>query len=160
MPQLEFDSYYSQIFWLSISFVILYYFIDSYVMPAILQIKQERQDKIETEMHHALENRNKIQGFEDDYIKKKKSLSVIYSQIHKVAEEEYHLFEDKKLKYLNSQNLGLQSRATDEIEKISHELEKGIKEGALRHASFVINNLISKKVNPQDIEKYYNRVTE
>ena len=53
LPQLDVSTYSSQIFWLIISFVILYFLVAKLAMPRIAEVLEERQERIEDDLDKA-----------------------------------------------------------------------------------------------------------
>ena len=49
LPQLDHSTYASQVFWLTLTFVTLYFFVASVVIPKLGGIIEERQAKIKNE---------------------------------------------------------------------------------------------------------------
>ena len=55
MPQFDFSTFPSQIFWLAVTFVTLYFLLSMLVMPKVGAILTERQEKIEGDLAKAEE---------------------------------------------------------------------------------------------------------
>lgn len=53
MPQLDSSSFVSQIFWLTITFLILWFVMSFFIVPRIAEIIDERQKKIDTDVQKA-----------------------------------------------------------------------------------------------------------
>jgi len=53
LPQLDVQTYASQIFWLLVSFVILYFLVAKVAMPRISEVLEERQERIEDDLDKA-----------------------------------------------------------------------------------------------------------
>ena len=53
LPQLDLATYSSQVFWLIISFVILYFLVAKLAMPRIAEVLEERQERIEDDLDKA-----------------------------------------------------------------------------------------------------------
>ena len=53
LPQLDVETYISQIFWLIVSFVILYILVSKIAIPRIAEVLEERQDRIEDDLDKA-----------------------------------------------------------------------------------------------------------
>ena len=69
MPQLNFDSYGSQIFWLVVSLVVLFFILKTVALPRIAGGLEERSDAIEDDLDRAAEFRKKAQEAEAAYDK-------------------------------------------------------------------------------------------
>ena len=53
LPQLDLATYSSQVFWLVISFVVLYFLVAKLAMPRIAEVLEERQERIEDDLDKA-----------------------------------------------------------------------------------------------------------
>ena len=53
LPQLDFATYPSQVFWLVISFFVLYFLVAKLAMPRIAEVLEERQERIEDDLDKA-----------------------------------------------------------------------------------------------------------
>jgi F-type H+-transporting ATPase subunit b len=53
LPQLDLATYPSQVFWLAISFVVLYFLVAKLAMPRIAEVLEERQERIEDDLDKA-----------------------------------------------------------------------------------------------------------
>lgn len=58
MPQLDFATYLGQIFWLAISFVVLYTLVARLILPSIASV-------VETRAKHIADDLDKAEGFKD-----------------------------------------------------------------------------------------------
>jgi F-type H+-transporting ATPase subunit b len=67
MPQLDPSSFFSQIFWLVISFSVLYFFVASFLVPKITKIFKERESRISSALQSAEQARNEAVKIESDY---------------------------------------------------------------------------------------------
>jgi F-type H+-transporting ATPase subunit b len=62
MPQLNPEWYLSQIVWLAITFVVLYVILVRTALPRIVEVMQERQEKINDDMHRAETLKTEAEG--------------------------------------------------------------------------------------------------
>ena len=53
LPQLDLATYSSQVFWLIVSFVVLYFLVAKLAMPRIAEVLEERQERIEDDLDKA-----------------------------------------------------------------------------------------------------------
>ena len=53
LPQLDLATYSSQVFWLTVSFVVLYFLLAKLAMPRIAEVLEERQERIEDDLDKA-----------------------------------------------------------------------------------------------------------
>lgn len=69
MPQLNFESYGSQIFWLAVSLIALFFILKTIALPRIASGIEERSDAIEDDLDRAAEFRKKAEEAEAAYEK-------------------------------------------------------------------------------------------
>lgn len=67
MPQLDFGTYGSQIFWLVVSLVVLFFILRNIALPRIASGLEERADAIEDDLDRAAEFRKKAEEAEAAY---------------------------------------------------------------------------------------------
>ena len=67
MPQLDFTTFPSQIFWLIIALTVLYYVLSRTALPAIAGAIEERQDAIEDDLDRAAEFKRRAHQAETAY---------------------------------------------------------------------------------------------
>ena len=53
LPQLDIATYASQIFWLTVTFVVLYFLVAKIAMPRIAEVLEGRQERIEDDLDKA-----------------------------------------------------------------------------------------------------------
>lgn len=69
MPQLDASTFISQLFWLTISFVILYFVMWKVVLPRIADVLQDRQERIDDDLEKAESLRNDAAAVLETYEK-------------------------------------------------------------------------------------------
>jgi F-type H+-transporting ATPase subunit b len=84
MPQLDFSTYPSQIFWLLCSLGILYVLLSQIVLPRIEAVIQDRQDTISTDLDKAAEFKRRAEEAEMAY---EESLSLAYRKAEKISQK-------------------------------------------------------------------------
>lgn len=67
LPQLNFETFPSQIFWLIVAFIVLYLLLDRIALPRISTILEERADAITDDLDRAEEFRRKAEVAEEQY---------------------------------------------------------------------------------------------
>ena len=53
LPQLDIETYASQIFWLIVTFIVLYFLVAKIAMPRIAEVLEGRQERIEDDLDKA-----------------------------------------------------------------------------------------------------------
>ena len=67
LPQLDYSTYASQIFWLTLTFVALYFFLASIVIPKLGGIIEERQAKIKNDLDEAQKLQKEAESTQKKY---------------------------------------------------------------------------------------------
>ena len=67
MPQLEVDTYASQIFWLVLTFIVLFFVLWRVALPQIREILENRQRRIDQDLERAAALRDEAKGVIDAY---------------------------------------------------------------------------------------------
>lgn len=83
MPQLDFTTYLPQIFWLFVTFGVLYITMAKIALPRIGEVIEERRDRIATD----LDNAERLRGETDEAIAAyEKALSDARAKAHEIAQ--------------------------------------------------------------------------
>ena len=141
MPQLDPSSYTSQTFWLVISFIILFWFINSLFIPKIINIRDERERTIKKYITDAESINNEASIIKEKIDKDLLSTkSEIDEKLNIVIKKHTDVFE-KKIKEMNLE-------FDNKIKNINLDLEKKKKEitDNLGKFSFEISDLIYNKI--------------
>ncbi len=151
MPQLNPEFWISQVFWLVLTFGILYLVLSKLVLPKISDNLENRKsqilDNIETAEKQREESEDKIKQFEK---------IILESKI-----EAKNYFNDRRQKILediNKKRIALEKDIDDEISAVEEEINKlkntsgeKITKIAIETSSDLINQLIGEKVNNSSI---------
>ncbi|MBU92142.1 MAG: hypothetical protein CML88_01245 [Rhodobiaceae bacterium] len=140
MPQLNTEYFASQIFWLIISFIILYVVMAKYALPKIANVIETRKDIIARDVEEA-----------ENFKKESESTEQGYLQSIKEAQEkasEYLLNSRNKLNLLiEEENNDFEKASRELIQKFETELEKKksvVLENSEQIAYDVSNDIISR----------------
>jgi F-type H+-transporting ATPase subunit b len=144
MPQLDFANYpfLSQIFWLALSFALLYYFAAKYILPRISKIIEMRESKIS----QAISEAEKIKAQAENYLNSNKSI------LNEAKEESYRLIAetqskiDKKLKS-ETEKLDIKlneklALSNSEISSLKQTLKKEISKAAADISNKLVKNYL------------------
>ncbi len=151
MPQLNPEFWISQVFWLVLTFGILYLVLSKLVLPKISDNLETRKsqilENIETAEKQREESEDKIKQFEK---------IILESKI-----EAKNYFNDRRKKILediNKKRIALEKDIDDEISAVEEEINKlkntsgeKITKIAIETSSDLINQLIGEKVNNSSI---------
>lgn len=133
MPQLDFTTYSSQIFWFLICFSILYFFLSKIILPRIGEIIKNRQDLIEENITKS----EKLQKEIDE-------LTNINNELRKNANNQYKLKIDEVKKEAQQNRQKLIDEMKSNIENTTNDSRLKLREflgGIDNKAQTAITNL-------------------
>jgi F-type H+-transporting ATPase subunit b len=169
MPQLNPEFWISQIFWLTLTFGILYVVLSKLILPKIsanLELRKSQiQENIEAAEKQRESSETKLKEYDDIISKSKLEAKNIFKETR-----------DKALKDIGSKRETLDKQINEEIEKVELEIDK-LKKGAaekigkiaIEISSELIKKLMGTEVNSSSIsaivddlskksgDKYYDR---
>tara|TARA_B100001057_G_scaffold2852_1_gene2602 strand:- start:1246 stop:1836 length:591 start_codon:yes stop_codon:yes gene_type:complete len=151
MPQLNPEFWISQIFWLTLTFGILYIVLSKLILPKISANLELRKSQIQENIEAAEKQREsseaKLKEYEDIISKSKSEASNIFKEARENA-----------LKEINAKKESLDKQIDEEIKKVEQEislLRKGasekIKKIAIETTSELLVKLIGTEVNNSSI---------
>ena len=151
MPQLNPEFWISQIFWLTITFGVLYIVLSKLILPKIslnLELRKSQiQDNIEAAEKQRENSEAKLKEFDDIITKSKLRARNIYQEAR-----------EKALKEINLKREALDKQIDEEIKKVDQDiklLKKSapgkINKIAIESASELVKELIGAEVNSSSI---------
>ena len=151
MPQLDPEFWFSQIFWLVITFGILYLVLSKLILPKISDNLETRKSQVLDNLELAEKQRNdseaKLKEFENIILKSKTEAKNLFNESRKKLLEDINkkrqkLEEelDKEIKIVESEIEELKIKSPDKINKI-----------AIETSSDLINQLIGANINNSSI---------
>ena len=147
MPQLEITTYPSQIFWLVVSFLILYLIMSKIIIPKISSVIKNRESEIKNNIHIS------EQMYKDTEI-----INNEYEEIKKNIEEEargiINYLKETTNKKITKNNESLKKRLEQKLEKNEQEIinkkKKALKE--INKISLNLSEEILKKLSNENRE--------
>ena len=151
MPQLNPEFWISQIFWLSLTFGILYAVLSKLILPKIsanLELRKSQiQENIEAAEKHRASSESKLKEYENIIQKSKLDGKNIFKEAR-----------DRLFKDINSKKEILDEQIDDEIKKVEQEIEalkksapEKINKIAIETSSELVKKLIGAEVNNSSI---------
>ena len=151
MPQLNPEFWVSQIFWLTLTFGILYLVLSKLILPKIssnLELRKSQiQENIEAADKQREDSEKKLKEFEEIILKNKLEAKNIFK-----------LSREKALKDINSKREILEKQIDDELKKAEQEINElkktapeKINKIAIETSSEILKNLIGAEVNSSSI---------
>ena len=147
MPQLDSSSFISQIFWLTITFLTLWFVMSLFVIPRIAEIIDERRQKIETNIQKA-ERLNKqamlsLERYEQSIEQAKKDIDDRISAEKEQLEASFELKKAEVNQYLNQKiadNETIIKKEREETLKEVHRISEDIAELILQKLGIAQND--------------------
>ena len=151
MPQLNPEFWVSQIFWLIITFGILYIVLSKFILPKISSNLELRKSQIQENIETAEKQREiseaKLKEYDEIILKSKLEAKNIFKNAR-----------EKIIKDINSKKEILEKQLDDEIKKIEQEIillkknaPEKISKIAIETSSELLRNLIGANVNQSSI---------
>ncbi|MAU56743.1 MAG: hypothetical protein EVA83_02945 [Hyphomicrobiales bacterium] len=137
MPQLNTEYFASQIFWLVISFIILYVVMSKYALPKIANVIETREDIIARDVEDAENFKKESEITEQGYLQSIKEaqenasnyLSNSRNKLNIFIEEENSVFENESRDLINKFEIELEKKKAAVLansEKIAHDVSNDI----------------------------------
>ena len=151
MPQLNPEFWVSQIFWLTLTFGILYIALSKIILPKIsanLELRKSQiQENIEAAERQRQDSKSKLKEYEDIILKSKSEAKNIFKEAR-----------EKILKDINSKKEALENQINEEVKKAENEINdlkktapEKINKIAIETSSEILKNLIGAEVNNSSI---------
>jgi len=167
MPQLNPEFWISQIFWLSLTFGILYIVLAKLILPKISANLELRKSQIQENVEAAEKQRESSELKIEEY-----NQIILKSKLE--AQNIFKTARDKAIKDINSKKENLDRQIDDEIKKVEEEIKllkksapEKINKIAIEISSQLLKELIGAEVNnssisaivddlsKKNVEKYY-----
>ena len=151
MPQLNPEFWISQIFWLTLTFGILYIVLSKLILPKIsanLELRKSQiQDNIEAAEKQRKDSESKLKEYDDIIFKSKLEAKNIFKDSR-----------EKVIKDINNKKETLENQITEEIKKAEKEIEvvkksapEKINKIAIEASSELVKKLIGAEINNSSI---------
>ncbi len=151
MPQLNPEFWISQIFWLTLTFGILYIVLSKLILPKIstnLELRKSQiQDNIEAAEKQRKDSESKLEEYDDIILKSKLKAKNIFKDSR-----------EKIIKDINKKKENLENQINEEIKKAEKEIEvvkksapEKINKIAIETSSELVKKLIGAEINNSSI---------
>ena len=151
MPQLNPEFWVSQIFWLTLTFGILYIALSKIILPKIsanLELRKSQiQENIEAAERQRQDSESKLKEYEDIILRSKSEAKNIFKEAR-----------EKILKDINSKKESLENQINEEIKKAENEINdlkktapEKINKIAIETSSEILKNLMGAEINNSSI---------
>ena len=160
MPQLNPEFWISQIFWLTLTFGILYIVLSKLILPKIsanLELRKSQiQENIEAAENQRKSSESKLKEYDDIILKSKLQANVIFKDAR-----------DKVVKDINSKKEILDNQIDEEIKKAEHEIgllkksaPEKINKISIETSLELIKKLIGAEVNNSSVSAIVNDLSK
>ena len=156
MPQLNPEFWISQIFWLTLTFGILYIVLSKLILPKIsanLELRRSQiQENIEAADKQREESETKLKEYEDIILKSKLNAKKIFKETREKALKDINLKKDSLDGQINEEI----KKAEAEINALKKNAPEKINKIAIETSSEILKNLIGTEINNSSISAMVN----
>lgn len=153
LPQIDFTSYPSQIFWLVVACVVLFQLMNKVALPRIAAVLEERADAIADELDRAEEYRRKASEAEEAY---EQALADARAKAQSIAAEtraEIQKEVDAAMAKTDAEISARSAEAEKRIEEIREQAAAAVREVAEETAGAVIARLMPDAMDEAAVKK-------
>ena len=152
MPQLNFQDFAPQLFWLAISFVLLYFLMSRVALPRVGTILEERRNRIAADLAAATQLREETEQALADYEKALADAKASAQKIARQSREEMNANIERERAAVDAQMAEKMADAEKSITALKESALGHIEEIAAETADALIARLLSKQVKRSDIQ--------
>jgi F-type H+-transporting ATPase subunit b len=160
MPQLNPEFWISQIFWLTLTFGILYIILSKLILPKIsanLELRRSQiQENIEAADKQREESETKLKEYEDIILKSKLNAKKIFKETREKALKDINLKKDSLDGQINEEI----KKAEAEINALKKNAPEKINKIAIETSSEILKNLIGTEINNSSISAMVNELSK
>ena len=160
MPQLNPEFWISQIFWLTLTFGILYIVLSKLILPKIsanLELRRSQiQENIEAADKQREESETKLKEYEEIILKSKLNAKKIFKETREKALKDINLKKDSLDGQINEEI----KKAEAEIDALKKNAPEKINKIAIEASSEILKNLIGTEINNSSISAMVNDLSK
>tara|TARA_B100001287_G_scaffold120450_1_gene101497 strand:- start:659 stop:1168 length:510 start_codon:yes stop_codon:yes gene_type:complete len=151
MPQLNPEFWISQIFWLTLTFGILYVVLSKLILPKIsanLELRKSQiQENIEAAEKQREDSESKLKEYEEIILKSKSDAKNIFKETREKALKDINLKRETLEKQIDEEI----KKAEEEIKELKKTAPEKINKIAIETSSEILKNLIGTEINNSSI---------
>ena len=160
MPQLNPEFWISQIFWLTLTFGILYIILSKLILPKIsanLELRRSQiQENIEAADKQREESETKLKEYEEIILKSKLNAKKIFKETREKALKDINLKKDSLDRQINEEI----EKAEAEINALKKNAPEKINKIAIEASSEILKNLIGTEINNSSVSAMVNDLSK
>jgi F-type H+-transporting ATPase subunit b len=153
LPQFDANYFSSQIFWTIVSFVTLMVLLWKYVIPAITNVLDARNQQIKNDLDGAEQLRTKAEETLARYKKDLAAANQEAAQIIDQTQKEAAKRREQALKELDEELLKKKNAATEQIEQAKRQALAEVKDAVIEATILATEQLIRKTVTKADADQ-------
>lgn len=158
MPQFNAKSFPSQIFWLVITFFLLYIVVSWVLLPRIRENIRLRKNKVSNNLERSEVIKNDIEKMVREYeLKIQEAKDNVSSMVKKSVLESADEF-NNQINTFKKQIEVKQKEVERNLTKYKNEIEESIIDGSASVALQIINKIVSTKVTTEDLKPLFKNV--
>lgn len=153
MPQLDFSTYAAQIFWLAVTFVVLYFMMAKAALPTVREVLQNRQTRISEDLKKAEKLKEEAKEAEADFTSAladaRQKAATMLSDVREKAAKEAEVRHARL-----DETFARQARESEKrVETLRQESQEKIFPVVVDIAQSMVSKLIQANVDAKNIEK-------
>jgi F-type H+-transporting ATPase subunit b len=152
MPQLNVQDFAPQLFWLALTFILLYLIMSRIALPRVGQVLEERSNRIANDLASAAQLREDTQKAIADYEKALADARASAHQIARKAREEMNADIDRERSGVDRQISEKLADAEKHINTLKESALSHIEEIAVETAEAIVARLLGKSVKKTDLQ--------
>ncbi|MBF0402055.1 MAG: F0F1 ATP synthase subunit B [Magnetococcales bacterium] len=153
LPQFDSSVFASQIFWTVVSFMVLMYLLQRYVIPAINDILDSRGKKISEDLQNAEKARQEAERVLAGYREQVERARQMASATLEEARLEASAIREHALADLTEELAKKKASAVEEIERVRQRAMEEVRDAAVEIAMLATEKLIAKTVTKAKAEE-------
>lgn len=152
MPQLNVQDFAPQLFWLALTFILLYLILSRIALPRVGQVLEERSNRIATDLATAAQLRDDTEKAIADYEKALAEARASAHQIARKAREEMNADIERERSGVDRQISEKLAAAEKHITTLKESALGHIEEIATETAEAIVARLLGKSVKKSDLQ--------
>ena len=148
MPQLDFSTFPSQIFWLLVALIALYFILTRMALPRVVGAIEERHDAIEDDLDRAADFRRRAEAAEAAYDKALADARARGQEIAAEARAEVQADLDKAIARADAEIAARTAESEARINEIKASAMASVEEVAAETAAALVDSLMPGEADP------------
>lgn len=152
MPQLNFQDFAPQLFWLAVSFVLLYFLMSRVALPRVGTILEERRNRIAADLAAATQLREETEQALADYEKALADAKASAQKIARESREQMNANIERERAAVDAQMAEKMADAEKSITALKESALGHIEEIAVETTDALVARLLSKQVERSELQ--------